>query len=226
MPQAVQVNTRMSHDLKQQGDAAFGRRGSRRPKPFACCTSSPRTIAISRSSSSSGFHPSLTTKKRQRAKDESAGWRPSNAGTTCSPIRLRSWTFASPITLLDMPTDQLNELAFAENTGWTSIMASRPRTIVIDTSVWLDCYLPGQSGSATSLARARSRDQRDVLGDPRRRRAHSCRSRRHLRRAADQACPRCGSQSAGSACASCGVSERGSVATRRSMRARRMRRTA
>lgn len=31
-------------------------------------------------------------------------------------------------------------------------MASKPRTIVIDTNVWLDCYLPGRAGSAMSLA--------------------------------------------------------------------------
>lgn len=31
-------------------------------------------------------------------------------------------------------------------------MASKPRTIVIDTNVWLDCYLPERAGSAMSLA--------------------------------------------------------------------------
>lgn len=118
MPQAVQVNTRMSHDLKQQGEAAFAAAGItsseaiRMLYQFASDHRHQPELLIQRLSSFDGDEEREAREKRKR------GLAAIRRGRDLFSDTLAKLDVRNPDqTVLDMPIDQLKELAFTEKYG-------------------------------------------------------------------------------------------------------------
>lgn len=118
MPQATQVNTRMSSDLKQQAEAAFAAAG---------LTSSQAIRMLYRFASEHRHQPELIAQQLAILDDEDERAMREKRERGLAAIKRGHSLFYDTLakldirdpdrTILDMPFDQLKELAFSEKYG-------------------------------------------------------------------------------------------------------------